>query len=404
VIKANNAKMIKEANRYLTLNCVREHEPISQEGIVMRTRLSRPTVTNIIKELLEAGLVEKSGYGESSGGRSPVLLSLNSQAVCSIGVDFEFPQVRIAISDLKFNIVQAREWQFSLKDDKEYILQTLIDRIEELMHQSGIPLDKFAGIGIGLPGVIDFEQGVSVFIERIAEWRNVQFRDILQQKFNIPVFIRNDVHLMALAETKLYPQSSTDQFIYIGIRHRHGIGMAIIMDNKIYEGTKGNAGYIGHITLDPHGAPCVCGNRGCLETFVGEAAIQKYLREKTNGKEYPNSSMMLKDLVVKANMGDKIAVEVLQEAAGWLGIGVANVVKLFEIPTVIIGGISTGDGHNVFIEAVEQEAASRIFASVKNEFTVSAGYCDESNYALGGCILAIEHYYQEPKLNLYHLY
>jgi N-acetylglucosamine repressor len=405
MVKANHTRVVKEANKFLVLSCIREYEPISQEEIVMKTRLSRPTVINIVKELLEENLIEKSGYGESNGGRSPGLFRFNSQAYYALGIDFEFPIIRMAVSDLKGNIIHKMQWRFPLDVASTVVIESLLGNIAKLITDSKVEKQKIMGIGIGLPGIIDVQNGVSVSVERIHAWKNVPIQTIIEERFDIPVSIRNDVHLLALAEKNLNPTNHMDSFIYVGIRS--GIGMSIIMNGSLYEGEKGNSGFLGHMTVNMNGAPCVCGNKGCLEAVAGELAMaRKY--SKLTGQEKKSSSeiaasegVTIHRLSKLAKQGDAIAMRILEEAGIYMGIGIANVIKLFEISTIIIGPCTNQD-EDVFINYIKNEVEDRTFENAKGRVSISSGkILGEGLYPLGGCFLVIEQFYQEPKLQLF---
>lgn len=405
---ANRVGVLKEANRRLVLSCIRKEGPISQSDITLRTKLSRPTVVNIVRDLARENLIKRAGYGESLGGRSPVLYAFNFQSSFTIGIEFEFPRVRMVIADLNHEPVISSDFSFSLDDDQELVVHKLVNEISDLIGRSGCPKETFLGVGLGLPGLIDSNQGTSVLIERISGWRDVAIRQILEENLEMPVYIRNDVHLMSLVEHEMNGKNlglSAASFVYIGMRHskpQHGIGMSIIMDGHVYEGLKGNAGFFGHMTLMPDGPPCVCGHLGCLETLVGQRAIEKYmsLRQETrrDDKEV-TGDMVLKDLVRLSNNGDANASEVLREAGRYLGMGIANVIKLLEIPTVVIGGIPDLEA-SVLIGSIRETVGSMVYSNVKDELRILCGSCTEEHYALGGCRLVVDESFDGPELNL----
>jgi N-acetylglucosamine repressor len=405
VIKANHTKVVKEANKFLVLNCIREYEPTSQEEIVTKTRLSRPTVINIVKELLEENLIEKTGYGESNGGRSPVLLSFNSTAYYALGIDSEFPTIRMAISDLKGNIIHNIQWRFPLDVTTSTAIESLMGNIEKLITDSKVEKEKIMGIGIGLPGIIDVHNGISVSIERINDWKHVPIQKIIEEHFDIPVYIRNDVHLLALAEKNINPMNKHDSFIYIGIRS--GIGMSIIMNGSLFEGETGNSGFLGHMTVDVNGAPCICGSKGCLEAVAGELAMaRKYIQligqdEKASTEIVVLEEITLNRLSELARMGDGTAKRILEESGIYMGIGIANVMKLFEIPSVVIGPYKDQE-ETMFIDFIRNEVDKRTFENIKGSLSIVNGkMTNEELFPLGGCFLVIEQFYQEPKLQLF---
>ncbi len=263
----NTTKVLKEANKYLIMQCILNYEPITTEEIVKKTSVSRPTVLEILKELTEEGYIVKNGYSESTGGRSPALIYVNRDSCYAVGVDFEFPKVRMAVSNIKGDIIKSKEIKFSLNEIPDVIKNRLISEINLLLEGAGIALEKVIGIGLGLSGLIDKSKGKSVHIERIKGWRDVNIRKEMEDVFGIPVYINNDVHLLGLVEKKKYMAAEQKDFIYIGIRS--GIGSSIFYHGKPFSGCNGNAGFIGHTTVDTNGPLCFCGKRVCLGVFSG---------------------------------------------------------------------------------------------------------------------------------------
>lgn len=387
----NSIRVLKEANKYLVLQCIMTLAPLSTEDIIKNTGLSRPTVLNIIKELEEADIVMKDGFSESNGGRSAALLTLNRSKHYAVGVDFEFPTVRMVIANLKGETRCSKRLVYNKSIRKEELLQDFYRNLHSFIDDSGIDPAMLDGIGVGISGVIDSARGVSLTIERIFNWSDVPIKGELEREFGIPVYIRNDVHLLGLVEKKMYlPEDMTD-FIYVAIRS--GIGSITYQHNRPMRGEKGNAGFIGHTTVNPEGALCHCGSRGCLETYAGQLAIEAYYRE-LSGKQVSFDEVMR-----LACEEDPTAIRVLKQAGFFFGVALANLVKTYEIPNVIIGCIPEHDSR-VFVEATESALHDHIPDSLHLEAKLCTGHLSEAQYALGGCYLVFEHMFSKPKLAL----
>ncbi|MFC4306804.1 ROK family transcriptional regulator [Cohnella boryungensis] len=395
----NNTKILKLANRYLVLQCISNYEPITIEDIVKKTNLSRPTVINSVKELTEKEIVTKDGYAESTGGRTAALLSTNADAYYAVGADFEFPKVRLAIANLKGTILHSHHLKYPQDITAEELLADLPDRIYDFIHSSNVDTKKIEGLGMGISGIIDTNSGHSKFIERINGWKDIDIKSILEQKLKMPVYIRNDVHLMGLVEKRFYNPNDNNAFIYIGLRS--GIGSAIFLKNTIYEGKNGNAGFTGHITLDVNGPRCFCGQRGCLDVFAGELSlIERYkAARRSNGlSELSDEDINLAHLIRWATGGDELASAILKEAGFYLGVAIANLVKTLEIPTVIIGGGASIESSE-FFRSVKQAASDHLKFQFE-DIVISCGQLEERDYALGGCFLLFDHLFNKPKLKL----
>jgi predicted NBD/HSP70 family sugar kinase len=398
-MKKNTTALVRKANKALVLTTIKDNEPITLEDVLKITNLSRPTAHTIIKELMDDKLVYKHGYAESSGGRMPILYCFNATAHYAIGVDFEFPPVRLIISDLKGKLIHSKGWVFSRNVSKEKVIDDLLHGIEEIIIDSGISKEKFIGIGVGLPGIIDYEKGLSKNIERIANWHNVNIKEILQKRLELPVYIRNDVHLLGLIEKELYQGVNMSNFIYIGIRA--GTGMAIFINDTFFKGMMGNAGFLGHTIVESEGPNCTCGNKGCLETYTSELAIvRRYLEAANLGFSEENDNLSVSDIIEKANENDPLAIEILESSGQYLGIAISNLIKILEIPTVIIGGL-VDTKKQIFLNSVIQEANKNLLNySIDTPFIIKGSLTHES-FALGGCLLVIDNFNKAPFLRVH---
>ncbi len=403
-MRGNNNRIVKRANRYLILDTLRFYDEITLEDIVRKTKLSYPTVRNLVMEMIKEDIVKKVGFAESSGGRQPALLQLNSTSFFSMGMDIAVTCVRLAISDLKGKIIYSRIENFDEDASKMDVLNFFIKLCEDAMNELQIPREKVAGLGIGVPGIIDTTKNISVFVERIEDWKTpIEIVKIMEERLGIKVHIRNDVHLLGLVEKYLYVPNTEKSFVYIAIRN--GIGMAVFIDGELYEGKMGNAGYIGHMKMDIEGRECVCGKRGCLETFVNSKyLIEEYIQKKKKRGINAEVPVIQNDdyvgfFIEKTVSGDEDAKEILVKAGNVLGIGIANVIKTLDCTHVIIGGVH-GDIGGVFMNAIQNAVRNNINDYIMDQVKIDVGKLLYQSAALGGCFLAIEDFFMEPKLNL----
>ena len=401
---SNNIKIIKQANRYLVLQCISAYGPMSVEDIVKKTDLSRPTVLDALKVLMKENILVKNGFSKSTGGRSASLISINTAAYYAVGIDFEFPKIRIVAADLKGGICANKTIEYPLDIQASEVLADLPKQIESFIYGLGIDRRKIAGVGLGLSGLVDSVEGKSKSIERINGWKNINIQSILEAKLKLPVYVQNDVHLLGVVEKRLYLdncETKPDNFIYIGLRA--GIGSVIFINGKPFNGASGNAGFIGHTMLNPSGPRCICGKRGCLDAYAGELAIiRKYREEKAKQKiplEPGDDLLKMEDFIHRSNAGDSICTEILREAGSYLGIAIANMVETMEITDVVIGGCSDLDG-SVFLCSVKESATEHLPIYFKKRISISVGQLSEAEYPLGGCFLVFDHLFHKPQLTL----
>lgn len=394
----NNTKILKQANQYLVLQCITTYGPITIEDIVKRTNLSRPTVLNAVKELSADNVVMKCGQAESTGGRSATLLRTNGDAYFAIGIDFEFPKVRIALANLQGTIVASEEYVYPLEATAPEVLELLSDKIAAFIERVSVKQKEIQGIGLGLPGIVDVNNGKSKHIERIIDWKEVDIKTILEEKLGLPVYIRNDVHLLGLVEQRFHLGGIGSDFIYIGLRS--GIGSAVFINDAIYEGRNGNAGFIGHMTVDVGGPEGVGGSRGSLNALAGELSLLQRYRATHIAAGSPPEGLpqRLEELLELAAEGDLLSTQMLEEAGMYLGIAISNLIGMLEIATIIIGGCPNLDG-SVLLKSIQRTVNDRLNHGF-DRVVIHPGQLQEVAYPLGGCYLVFDHIFYKPQLNL----
>jgi len=388
-VKTKNKKLIKNTNQYLVLNTIKNFGPLTIEDMVFHTRLSRPTILNIIKHFISENIIYKSGLAESTVGRQPSLFSLNSKAYYAIGIDFDFPPVRLAISDLNGNLVYTRSWDYSVEDDISTITKVLIENIKISIEESGINKELFLGIGIGLPAIIDISHNTAVKIDRIKEWHNVSIEKRISAEIGLNVYIRNDAHLLGMVEKSLL---GNDVKHVIYVVHRSGIGMAAFINDTLYEGIHGNSGYIGHTSININGQTCECGKRGCLELYSSKRAIVAEYERQTK----QDSKITFDEMVDRSRKGDDIASAILSEAGKNFGIGISNAIKLFDISNVILGD-SVTDENNVFFAAFKQSVEFNTSNYTNEPIRITLGQLKRDAYGLGGCYFILDKFFNLTK-------
>ena len=328
--KANAARSntIRDINRQIVLNYVRELGPISRADIARETALQRSTISLIVDELRVDGLVEEVS-GESTGGRPPSLLSLRTVDAVAIGVDLGTVKTVMATSDLAGRVLEQEE--FPTDPDVKKTLAKIVDCSQRLM---GKTRGAIEGIGISLPGVVDPEKG-DLYVPHF-NWRNAPIAETLTRATSLPVSIENDANAAALAELWFGRPEIREVRDFILVLVEEGVGTGIVFDGQVYRGEGGTAGEFGHMTIGT-GAPveCAVGSRECWEAFASErAALARYQKlSRSNGSDINFATVM--DLALK---GERNARAALKETARYLGIGIANLIQGLAPEAVIVGG------------------------------------------------------------------
>src|SRR2546428_2586332 len=320
--QAARSSTIRDINRQIVLNYVREREPISRAEIARETALQRSTVSAIVDELQTDGLIEEGGEGQSTGGRPPTLLRLRSTGAIAIGVAVTPTTTSLATSDLAGRVV--KQDKFWTDSDYQVTFDRIVKSIEGILKNSGGSIE---GIGISLPGLIDPSSGTAIYVPYF-KWRDIPIAKQISSAVGLPVTIANDANAVALAELWFGRPEVTGARDFILVLAAEGIGTGIDFDRQIYRGERGAAGEFGHMIIGTN-APvsCSCGNRDCWEAFSSErAAIARYQRLCRNASA---PSFDFRALVDRALGGEPHAVRALIDTALCLGVGISNLIVGF---------------------------------------------------------------------------
>lgn len=346
-------KLMKSLNRSVILSFIRKHKQISRAEIAKKANLTPPTVTNIVSELLELGLVKEMKVGESKGGRKPILLSINSKSFYVVGLDIGGQKIRAILTDLNAEIEENVSENIEKGISETELMAVLKRVITTLIGKSNIDQEKIIGIGIGMHGMVDHEKGVALFAPNL-QLSNIPLKKELEEAFNLPVYVENDARAFALGEAWFGNGYGFEKLVCINVGV--GIGAGFLIDGQLYHGNNHIAGEIGHTIVDIHGERCKCGNNGCLETVAsGRALVEKVNRELENQPSSLLTEMigetgeLTGELIHQAALkGDDLAKSALNKTGKYLGVGVLNLVNFINPERVIIGGGVSKAGSFIF--------------------------------------------------------
>ena len=328
--KANVARSntIRDINRQIVLNYVRERGPISRAEIAHETALQRSTISLIVEELRIEGLIEELS-GESTGGRPPILLSLRTADAVAIGVDVGTTRTIVATSDLAGRVLHQEE--FETHPDSNKTTHSIIDLSRKLISRNNGTIE---GIGISLPGLVSNE-GRELFVPTF-NWRDLPLADELNAATGLPVTLDNDANAAAHAELWFGRPEIRTIRDFILVLVEGGVGTGIVFDGQVYRGENGAAGEFGHMTIG-QGAPVACasGSRECWEAFSSERSALARYKNFTNGS---SRDVNFSELIDLGLAGDEPARAALKETARYLGIGIANLIRGLAPEAVIVGG------------------------------------------------------------------
>jgi N-acetylglucosamine repressor len=380
-MRAGSKQLIREINQAIVLNAIRTHGTISRTDIATISNLSLPTVSGITAELIDAGLIYEREPGVSTGGRRPVLLSLNSQAGYVVGVKVTEDMVTGAMTDLDANVVARHSTPLTGRTPEDAVA-TIAGTVQALCAAAGN--NTLLGVGVGLAGVIDRQRAL-VHYATYFGWQNVPIAQLLEQELHVPIVIDNDVNALTAAEQWFGAGRGAKDFLVVSIGR--GVGLGMVLDGQLYRGTTGGAGEFGHITVVPDGPQCACGKRGCLEALISDPAVTQRV-SATLGRQ-----VGIADAVALAQHGDASAQSIFAAAGRTLGMAVANLVNIFNPALLIIGGEGTHAGALIiepFQAALREYCFNGLYAACR---VVIEPWGDEA-WARGAASLVLSELFQ----------
>lgn len=334
--KATHQKT-KQHNRDLVLKTIIDNDPISRAEIARLTKLTRATVSDMVSSLIDEGLVEEIGYGESIGGKAPLLLSLVADSRYLIGLNLAQDKFIGSVVSLRGEIKQTVEFPVD-GSDREQALQLVYRILDQLITKEWRPL---VGIGIGTPGLVNTREGIVVSAVNL-DWQDLPLAHLLESRYNLPVMVLNDSQATAIGEY-VYGSSNPPDSNMVVITIKHGIGAGILIKGRLFQGDGGGAGEIGHVVVQENGTRCRCGQYGCLETIASARAIVQ--RAKILAPEYKNSEIakypenITLDGVASAwKANDPLASRVASDAAHYLGTSIASLIGILNIHKIVLTG------------------------------------------------------------------
>jgi glucokinase-like ROK family protein len=389
-----------EQKERLVLHLIHSGVNNSRLELAREADLSPASITSIVQRLMTKGLVIESEPARSNLGRRPVPLEIRSDAAYLVGVDLGSIYLRIVITDINGNIIHKYRTPTGMAEGRKPVLEKTFQSIEEAIKGSGLSPGAIRGIGIAHSGVIDSDAGLVLSYPRpgqMAEWKNIPLRQIFQDQFKVPCLLEDSVRTTTTAEKCFGLGKDLDNFLYINVGM--GIGAGIFLDGKLYRGAGGSAGEFGHITADENGPLCSCGNNGCLETVAScgaiiravrtaiEQGIDSKIRDLADGDLDKVSIEIIAQAVAE---NDSLAFRVLQKAASYIAIGLADLVNLLNPRVMICGGALFREVPQLLSEPVRRIIKQRSLEKSANEVQLQVSRLGAEAGALGASRLIAE--------------
>ena len=333
-LRGVNIQQGKQSNKALLLKIIATQGPISRVKLSEITHLTKMTISNLVNEYINDGIIYEKGIEEASTGRKPLLLQVVPDSLLTLGVYISRDYIQAGIVDLKGASLRNERIHLSASETEESFIRKLF-----MLTDSVFNIDRRAniwGIGIASIGPLNISEGT---ILNPPNFHNIKDLDIvkpLSERYGLPAYLENDMNVSALAEMYFGSGQKVNNFIYVGITS--GIGAGIVIDRKLYNGSRGFGGEIGHITVDINGKECGCGNRGCLETYADIPAVLQWVKE-----EYIKQNLDLPELswlwlIDSAKTGNEICRKAIERQCRYLAAAIVTAANLIDPECIFIGG------------------------------------------------------------------
>jgi len=378
----------REHNHRLVLRAVYEFGPISRAEVARSTGLTRTTVSDVVTDLLDDGMVEEVGRGPSSGGKAPIMLSIVGNARQVIGLDLGEAVFSGALVNLRGEVRRVVELPVDGRNGDD-ALALVFRLVDELLDDAAVsPL----GIGVGTPGLVDARTGTILWAVNL-DWQNLPLGGLLSERYGLPTNVANDSQAAALAEYT-FGGDGPRQANLVTIKIGRGVGAGLVLNGTLFQGDGFGAGEIGHVAVVDDGAACRCGGFGCLETVASSRSIATRAAALAMELGTPLADTAAGgDLTFEAVLdayraGDAAARTAALEAARYLGQAVAGLIGALNIGRIVLDGPVTAFGDE-WLAALRDEAGRRAFGLLGRNTEIVVGRLSPNVVVLGASALLI---------------
>jgi predicted NBD/HSP70 family sugar kinase len=373
---------IRQHNKQMILDIIKQKRPISRAEITNITKLSPTSVGRIVNELCEQGLVRETALTSSGVGRKAIMLDIDPHAICAIGVDIGKKAIRFGVVEFGGTLLHQRVVEHvALETAPEHTASVITETIHRIVTEQSLDKSKMIGIGIGIPGVIDYERGIVQYSSTLG-WRNTPFARLIQEQTHLRTLIDNDLKVKILAEFLYGSAQGAEKTALIELGT--GVGCSLIINGEIFRGGSNSAGELGHITLDPNGNLCECGKRGCLQTYIDESAI---LHEANRIKDITD----IRQLFAAARNEENWAKDILSRTSLYIGIAINNIVCLYNPDAIILCG-DLVDNYSDIVALIEEQCAQVVWEPFRETFKIRTSDLKKQSIVTGAASLVLNDY------------
>src|SRR3954468_1732525 len=376
---------LRTANRRHVIETLRTSGSMTRSALARATGLSRTTISTLLGELIDHGIVSEASDDDAAArrgaGRPATVVRLDHSAGAAVSIDVGARHLAVAVGALAHQVLAERWVPLPAAHQAADGMERAAELVRDTLAEAGVEESAVIGAAMGLPAPISQPAGLIASSNILPGWAGVQVADEMSERLGLPVFVENDSNLGALAESAWGAGAGFDQLAYI--KAATGIGAGLVQDGKLFRGTTGTAGEIGHTTVAEDGPICRCGNRGCLELYAGGAALLGALRQS-----HPDVETLERVVELAHEENDPACARVLADAGSHIGVAIANLINLFNPRRIIVGGELAAAGETVLGPMRVAAERSAVQAAVE-AVEIVPGVLGHRAEVLGGLALVL---------------
>lgn len=372
--KGTDQHLVRESNRSLVLNYIRERTTVSRSDLAPYTGLSRTAIGNIVDELVREGIIQQEEH-RTGDDRRTNLLSFNATAGYVLGGTLGNQHLSVVLADLSGQVMQRLEVPFSLSRGPEEGLPLLGKLLKVFVEQQQVSWDMIVGIGLGVVSPLAYLPRKTPLPAAFARWANVDIQQTLESDLEVPVYLDKDGNMGALGESRYGAGRNEGNIIYVRVGST--ISGGLILDHEIYRGYEGTAGEIGHIPVDLNGHLCQCGRSGCLETVASKSGILQEVQ-----RFFPTLTT-LPQVIEAAREGNTTCAGALQRAGRYLGVALAGLVNTLNPSLIVLDG-STMQAGDLLLQSLQTSIETHSLPTPFAHTRITLAECNGLAVPLGG--------------------
>lgn len=378
---------VQKINQVSVLQTLRQQPgTVSRKQISSLVGLTPGTVTNIVRDLIDAGYVIETGYLSGKKGRRAVGLDINPDGFYVLGVRLSRASIVCRVFNPHAEVKLSKAVTIEDFEQTQEVLERMLDLMEEVIHESQVG-PKLQAIGVSTPGPLNLKEGKIAYLHGNTDWRDVPIQQMVYDRFGVSTIIEHDANAAALAESLFGNGGEIDNLFYVAVGR--GIGAGIVINGRIHHGSLGTAGLLGHVCVDYNGPKCECGGTGCLTNYASSKSFVKRMKQLGIAGE------KIEDFVHLAEAGHPVVQEEVKQAAHHTGVAVASAVNLLN-PQVVVFGDEMTWFDSLWFETAKETVLSRLAPEISKGVDVKLSSFGQESFLLGTGAIAIEHVYQNP--------